>query len=118
MDALKMMKIFLPIFLFLFLFAAAPAVAQDNSANTKADKKNEVINARLKRKKAKTEWKAKRKKEKSERKAIRLHEKRLQTKETRKRLKKDRAKSQRINQNKKQFFLIRLFKPKPRTGVW
>lgn len=63
-------------------------------------------------------WKEKRKQERGERRAIRDHEKQLQTKAVRKRLRKNRQKSNRINQNKKEFFLIRLFKPKPKTGGW
>lgn len=93
-------------------------MSQDNGSDAKTEKKNDVESARMKRQKARREWKAKRKQEHSDRKAIRQHEKRLQTKATRKRMKKDRRKANRVNQNKKEFFLIRLFKPKPRTGAW
>jgi hypothetical protein len=112
------MKIFFRLSFILFLFVSAPVFSQDNAANTKTEKKNDVESRKLKRKKAKAEWKARRQKEKGDRKAVRDHEKRLQTKETRKRMKKDRAKANRNNANKKEFFLIRLFKPKPRTGTW
>ena len=106
------MKIFLKLFLLFFLFVSAPAFSQE----TKADKKNDVENARAKRKKAKAEWKAKRAEERSDKRAVRNHEKRLQTKATRKRMHKDQRHANRINQNKREFFLIRWFKPKPIGG--
>ena len=112
------MKILLQLSVLFFLFFSVPAMSQDNGADTKTEKKNDVENARMKRQKARMEWKAKRQQERAEKKAIRQHEKRLQTKETRKRMRKDRQKANRVNQNKKQFFLIRLFKPKPKTGGW
>jgi len=105
-------------FIFFILFISAPAFSQDNASGTKTEKKNDVESRKIKRKKAKAEWKARREKERGTRHAIKSHEKRLQTKETRKRMKRDRAKANRHNQNKKEFFLIRLFKPKPRTGGW
>ncbi len=112
------MKLFVRIFFLLFLFISVPALAQDNSAPNKEEKKNEVMSARMKRQKAKKEWKEKREKERADQKAVRDHEKRLQTKATRKRMHRDQRKANRINQNKKEFFLIRLFKPKPKTGGW
>ncbi len=98
------------------LFVSVPAFSQETKSETKAEKKNDVENARIKRKKAKAEWKAKRNEERAVKKAIRNHEKRLQTKDTRKRMHKNQRKANRINQNKKEFFLIRLFKPKPIGG--
>jgi len=112
------MKFALRIFFFLFILISVPAFSQDKPTETKTEKKNDVENARMKRKKAKTEWKAKRHQERADRKAVRNQEKRLQTKATRKRMRKDRRKAGLHNQNKKEFFLIRLFKPKPRTGAW
>ena len=109
------MKLLFKLLFLLFLFVSVPAFSQEN---TKTEKKNDVESRKLKRKKAKAEWKASRLKEKGDRNAVRNHEKRLQTKATRKRMRKDRAKSRRINANKREFFLIRLFKPKPRTGAW
>jgi hypothetical protein len=105
------------IFLLFFLFASVPVFAQDNTSS-KEEKKNEVISAKMKRQKAKKEWKEKRNKERADKKAVRDHEKRLQTKATRKRMHRDQRKADRHNQNKKEFFLIRLFKPKPKTGGW
>jgi len=112
------MKILLQLSFFFFLFISIPAMPQSNGTDTKTEKKNDVESARMKRQKARMEWKEKRKMERSEKRAIRQHEKRLQTKATRKRMRKDRRKANRVNQNKKEFFLIRLFKPKPRTGAW
>lgn len=102
----------------LFLFIFSSPVFSQTGGDAKADKKNEVANAKAKRKKNKAEWKAKRKTERSDKKAVRAHEKRLQTKATRKRMRKDRRKASLQHQNKREFFLIRLFKPKPRTGSW
>lgn len=112
------MKRLLQLLIIGLLFIAAPAYAQENGGQSKADKKKDVESARIKRKKDKLQWKEKREKEKKNRKAIKAHEKKLQTKETRKRMKKNKQKSNRVNQNKREFFLIRLFKPKPRTGAW
>lgn len=109
------MKTLLKLFLLVFLFASAPVFSQDSEGDKK---KNEVEDRKMKRKKAKAEWKAKRLKDRGKTKMVKSHEKRLQTKETRKRMKKNRQKATRTNQNKKEFFLIRLFKPKPRTGAW
>ena len=112
------MKILLQLFFFFFLFVSIPVMSQDNGSDAKTEKKNDVESARIKRQKARSEWKEKRKTERADRKAVRYHEKQLQTKATRKRMRKDRQKANRTNQNKKQFFLFRLFKPKPRTGAW
>ena len=87
------MKMLFRIFFLLFIFTAVPAISQDASTGTSEQKKNDVENARTKRKKNKAEWKAKRAKEKADRKAIRQHEKRLQTKATRKRMHKDQRKA-------------------------
>ena len=114
-NSVKSMKLILRIVLFCFLFFPVPVFSQEGGSS---EKKNEVENARMKRKKAKAEWKAKRKEERTDRKAVGSHEKLLQTKETRKRMRKNRRKADRVNQNKREFFLIRMFKPKPRTGKW
>lgn len=110
------MKTFLPLFILFFLFASVPAFSQDKP-DAKTEKKNDVESSRIKRKKAKAEWKAKREEERADKKSVRDHEKALQTKATRKRMHKDQRHANRINQNKKEFFLIRWFKPKPRGGI-
>jgi hypothetical protein len=108
------MKILLKVSFLFFLFIAAPAFSQDNTTASES-KKNDVESRKLKRKKDKAAWKAKREKEQGDKKAVRNHEKRLQTKATRKRMKKDRHKAALNNAHKKEFFLIRWFKPKPRV---
>ncbi|MBI3501436.1 MAG: hypothetical protein HY063_06540 [Bacteroidetes bacterium] len=109
------MKFTLKIVLVFFLFISFPVFSQDNK-ETPTEKKNDVETRRMKRKKAKAEWKAKRNEERADKKAVRAHEKSLQTKATRKRMHRDQRRANRINQNKKEFFLIRMFKPKPRGG--
>ena len=107
------MKIFVKLFFFSFLFLASPAFSQDNASAE--NKKNEVENRKIKRKKDKAAWKARREKEHADKNMVKNHEKRLQTKATRKRMKKDRHKAALNNGHKKEFFLIRWFKPKPRV---
>ncbi len=109
------MKLFLKLFFLFSFFLSVPAFSQDKT-EAKTEKKNDVETARMKRKKAKAEWKERRKQDKAEKKAIRDHEKQLQTKATRKRMHRDQRKAARNNANKKEFFLVRLFKPKPRGG--
>ena len=111
------MKSLVKLLILTLVLLAVPSFAQDNTSG-KEEKKNEVMSAKMKRQKAKKEWKEKRAKEKADKKAIRAHEKKLQTKETRKRMHRNQRKANRVNQNKKEFFLIRLFKPKPKTGGW
>jgi len=110
------MKIFIQLFLFFLFIFSVPAFSQPNNTGAKTEKKNDVVSAKAKRKKNKAEWKAKRKTEHSDRKAVRQHDKEIQTKGTRKRMRQSRHKAALNNQNKREFFLIRWFKPKPRTG--
>jgi hypothetical protein len=109
------MKTCLKLFFLFFIFISIQAFAQEKTADSKTEKKNDVESRKLKRKKAKAAWNVRRGKERGNRHAIKSNEKRLQTKETRKRMKKNRAKANRTNQNKNEPLLIRLFKPKPRT---
>ncbi len=109
------MKTFFRFSLLFFLFASAPVFSQDKT-DAKSEKKNDVESSRIKRKKAKAEWKAKRKEERADKKSVSDHEKALQTKATRKRMHKDQRKANRINANKREFFIVRWFKPKPRGG--
>lgn len=113
------MKLLIKIIISLMFFSI-PVFSQEKNADApkSEEKKHDVETARMKRKKAKAEWKEKRKQERADRKAKQDYEKRLQTKKTRKQMRKDRRKADRVNQNKREFFLIRLFKPKPRTGPW
>jgi benzoyl-CoA reductase/2-hydroxyglutaryl-CoA dehydratase subunit BcrC/BadD/HgdB len=111
------MKLILKIVALFLMIHAVPVKGQDNPSS-KEEKKNEVATRRAKRLKAKKEWKESRQKDHSNDRAVRRHEKRLQTKETRKRMRQNRKKANRNNEHKKEFFLIRLFKPKPKTGGW
>ncbi len=75
-------------------------------------KKPSIASERKKRKASRKEAKEQRRKERAERKAIKAYHKRLQTKTVRKRMKRNRSKSQRINDNKREFFLKRWFAKK------
>ena len=104
------MKIFITLFFFFFLFVSLPAFSQDNASEAKTEKKNDVESRKIKRKKDKAAWKAKRQKDRGDRHAIKSHEKRLQTKETRKRMKKNRrTKSSPYGRNNKSTWWYRLW---------
>lgn len=62
------------------------------------------------KKAAKQKWKEQRKLEKDQKKAVKQHHKRIQTKETRKNMHKEKRKGEKMRANKKEFFLIRWFK--------
>jgi hypothetical protein len=66
--------------------------------------------SRVQRKAAKKKWKDQRKMEMEQKKAVKQHHKRLQTKETRKRMKREKRKSDKLRANKREFFLIRWFR--------
>jgi hypothetical protein len=94
--------------LILLLICLAPlmTVAQEQ----KAKEKGAPATSRAQRKKAKAKWKEQRRIERDEKKAVKDHHKRLQTKETRKRMKAERKKGDKMRGNKKEFFLIRKWK--------
>jgi hypothetical protein len=85
--------------------------AQTESAGA-GPKKPSIASERKKRKASRKEAKEQRRKERAERKAIKAYHKRLQTKEVRKRMKRNRGKSQRINDNRKEPFFKRWFNRK------
>jgi hypothetical protein len=68
--------------------------------------------SRAQRKVAKQKWKEQRKVDMEEKKAVKEHHKRLQTKQTRKRMKQEKKKGDKMRANKKEFFLVRWFKYK------
>lgn len=78
----------------------------------KPKKENTPATTRAQRKAGKHKWKEDRKNERALKKAIKGHHKRIQTKETRKRMKNERKKSDKMRANKKEFFIIRWFKYK------
>ena len=82
-------------------------VAQD----TKLEKKG-AVSAKVQRKAARQKWKDQRKLERAQKKAVEAHDKRLQTKKTRKRMKQEKKKSDRLRENKREFFLVRWFRYK------
>jgi Ni/Co efflux regulator RcnB len=87
------------------LLAAAQQAAAPPSGKTPAS-------SRAQHKEAKRKWKEQRKLERDNRKAIEEHHKRLQTKNTLKRMKKNHNKGERMRENRKEFFLVRWFKYK------
>ncbi len=85
-------------------FLPMVAVCQE----TKTEKAPQTSKAQ--KKKAKQKWKEDRKMEMEHAKIVKQHHKRLQTKETRKRMKQEKKKSNKLRENKREFFLIRWFK--------
>jgi len=98
---------------FVFFIVAGSVLAQENAAPADQSKSTPE-GKRAKRKKAKKEWKEHRKAEKDGKKAIKEHHKKIQSKDTQKRMKQSKKKSARINANKREFFLKRWFKRKKR----
>lgn len=103
MNAIK--KILLP----LILILPIALFAQDNSGNSEQQK---TPTSRAQRKLAKQKWKEERAKKRDDRKMVKQHHKRLQTKTVQKRMKKNKKKSERVNDNRREFFLKRWFKRK------
>jgi hypothetical protein len=66
--------------------------------------------SRAQRKAAKKKWKEHRKIEMDQKKAVKQHHKRIQSKDTRKRMKKEKKRSDKLRSNKREFFLIRWFR--------
>jgi hypothetical protein len=87
-------------------------VAAQTDGSGAGPKKTSITSERKKRKAARKEAREQRRKERAERKAIKAYHKRLQTKTVRKRMKSNRSKSKRINENKREFFLKRWFAKK------
>lgn len=98
-------------FFLLFIFSPLSISAQDsgNSEQTQKVPKN-----RAQRKLAKQKWKEERAKKRDDKKMVKEHHKRLQTKKVNKRMKKNKKKSERVNENKREFFLKRWFRKKHR----
>ena len=71
---------------------------------------------RAQRKKLKKKWKEDRRIERAEKKAVKDHHKRLQTKETRKRMKAERKKGDKLRENKKESWIVRKFKYRRKRG--
>ena len=81
-------------------------LAQEQKSN-----KNEApASTRAKRKAAKQKWKEQRKIEMEQKKAVKAHHKRIQTKGTRKQMRREKRKSEKLRANKKELFFIKWFK--------
>lgn len=93
-------------FLFLLLVSTS-MVGQE--AMVKMEKDKAPATSRAQRKKAKQKWKETRKLEMDQKKAVKDHHKRLQNKDTRKRMKREKKKSERLRTNKRQSFFSRMF---------
>ena len=74
----------------------------------KTEKQQEPKATRSQRRAAKAQWKEQRRNERAEKKKIKEHSK-IQSKKVRRRTKKDKQKAERVNQNKREFFLKRWF---------
>ncbi|MCW3103645.1 MAG: hypothetical protein JWO09_2085 [Bacteroidetes bacterium] len=79
--------------------------AQEAPAKEKAP-----ATSRVQKKAAKKKWKEQRKMEMDQKKAVKQHHKRIQTKETRKRMKQEKRRSDKLRANKREFFLVRWFR--------
>lgn len=93
------------ILLFICALPHAPFAQEQAKEKDKAP-----ATSRVKKKAAKKKWKEQRKIEKEQKKAVKVHHKRIQTKQTRKSMRKEKRKSDKIRGNKREFFLIRWFK--------
>ncbi|MBK8369380.1 MAG: hypothetical protein IPL10_18890 [Bacteroidetes bacterium] len=94
-------------------FISIPCISQDGGGKSDVPKHEKSFKS--KRKLAKADRKAareKRKEEKAERKKIRDHHKRIQTKEVRKRMKRNKGKAIRNNTHQREPFFQRLFQKK------
>ncbi|MBL7891078.1 MAG: hypothetical protein JNL63_00500 [Bacteroidia bacterium] len=107
-----MSKIFKHIVLLSLFFLPLLAFSQEAA---KTDKEQQPKTTRAQRKEAKKMWKEKRRNERAEKKKIKEHHKRIQTKEVRKRMKKDRKTAIRNNEHKREFFLKRWFSKKQKV---
>lgn len=87
-----------------------PFAMDAQEAMAKMEKENAPANSRAQRKKAKQKWKENRKLEREQKKAVKDHHKRLQSKETRKMMKREKRKAERLRSNKKESAFVRFFK--------
>ncbi len=101
------MKYIVRVIFFVFILTVPVyTIAQE----AKPSIENSPATTKAQRKKAKEKWKAQRKEEMTHKKEIKVHHKRIQSKDTRKRMRQEKRKSERLRTNKKEFFLVRWFK--------
>lgn len=104
---INLFRIFILQLLMLPLFSSAQIVKETKEQGSKG-----AVSSRVQRKAAKQKWKEQRALERDQKKEIKLHDKRLQTKKTRKRMADNRKKSEKLRTNKRESFFVRLFKYK------
>jgi hypothetical protein len=103
---------FIIIFIFTLLLQGA-GIAQESGGKADAPKKDQSFKSKRKLRKAdKKKWKEDRRNERAEKKRIRDYHKRIQTKEVRKRMKRDKGKAIRNNTHQREPFFQRLFQKK------
>ncbi|MGZ4034053.1 MAG: hypothetical protein ACXVPU_16195 [Bacteroidia bacterium] len=99
------MKLFFRIsFAFFILLMPLSALAQDNA------KEKVPASSRAQRKIAKEKWKQQRKDDRDHKKMVKDHHKQIQTKQTRRSMRKEKRKSDKLRSNKREFFLVRWFR--------
>ena len=103
------MKNYLFVCLFIFLI---PVFGLSQEASSAKDKAKAPASARAQHREAKKKWKVSRMIEMEQKRAIKENDKRLQTKATLKRMRQTKRKSERMRNNRKEFFLVRWFKYK------
>jgi hypothetical protein len=103
------MRSILRLFILLFICALPIGTIAQEKTKDKAP-----ATSRVQKKAAKKKWKEHRKQEMQQKKAVKEHHKRLQTKQTRKGMRREKRKSEKLRGNKREFFLIRWFKYKHR----
>lgn len=105
MNPFRRTSLFRKIILLLICMAPLMTIAQEQKSSEKSP-----ATTRAQRKKLKKKWKEDRRIERDEKKAVKEHHKRLQTKETRKRMKAERKKGDKLRANKKEPWIVRKFK--------
>lgn len=88
------------------------AVSAQVVKESKGESNKGAVSAQVQRRAAKEKWKQQRLEERAQKKAIKEHDKRLQTKKTRKQMREERKKSDKLRANKRESFFVRLFKYK------
>ena len=88
------------------------SIAAQTVKESKGESNKGAVSAGVQRQAAKEKWKKQRREDRAQKKAIKEHDKRLQTKKTRKQMREERRKSDKLRANKREPFLIRLFKYK------
>lgn len=96
--------------LILVMICLVPLAAIAQEAKQGTDKGQSPASTRAQRKKLRKKWKEDRRIERDEKKAIKEHHKRIQSKETLKRMKKERKKGDKLRANKREPWIVRKFK--------